>query len=35
MSSSHAAGVCFQWLSLGLSVPGTSFHRSTVDADAA
>ena len=35
MSNHHAPGVCFQCESCGVSGPGTSLIRSTVDADAA
>src|ERR1700694_919286 len=35
MSNSHACAVCCQWESFGVSGPGTSLIRSTVDADAA
>src|ERR1700682_2451530 len=35
MSNSHALDVCCQWESFGVSGPGTSLIRSTVEADAA
>ena len=35
MSNHHAAGVCCQCESFGVSGPGTSLVRSTVEADAA